>query len=89
MEVHPSPEGSYRPAYPNYRAEGWIFEEGFNPATHEFTRVRMVIKMYDTEKVFSADVQRISEKPDQCKNSKITLIERMNGEVLNEVSNRS
>lgn len=61
--------------YPNCDIEGWMFEEGFNPATDEFRRIRMHACMSTPETVAYAELQYISPTPDYRKKSKITLIQ--------------
>ncbi|WP_217241382.1 hypothetical protein [Streptomyces sp. AC555_RSS877] len=62
--------------FPNYYVEGWMFDEGFNPATHRFDRVRMLMSMGTPERPRHVQVQRVSQKPDFRKRSRITIVER-------------
>ncbi len=90
VELMPIPRGSWRAGHPHFRVEGWMFPEGFNPATDTFTRVRMLMSMMqDAERVSCVDVQQVSTNPDRRKRSRITLVQRTTEEVLKDFSRQS
>jgi hypothetical protein len=90
VELMPIPRGSWRAGHPHFRVEGWMFPEGFNPATDTFTRVRMLMSMMqDAERISSVNLQQVSTKPDRRKRSRITLVQRTTEEVLKDFSRQS